>query len=63
MQLEPVVEDPLDVIERVRALLVPGELDALPDLLVGGVLAETLELTLEALELRGELRAAEQCDA
>ena len=51
VELEPVVEDPLDVVERVRALLVAGELDRAPDLLVGRVLAQPLELTLQALEL------------
>jgi hypothetical protein len=38
VELEPVVEDPLDVVERVRALLVPRELDRPPDLLVRRVL-------------------------
>ena len=51
MELEEVLEDPLDVVERVRPILVAGELDPLPDLLVGGVVLEPLELALEAFEL------------
>jgi hypothetical protein len=57
VELEPVLEDPLDVVQRVRALLVAGEQDAAPDLLVGRVLAEAFELPLEALELGRELRS------
>ena len=51
VELEEVLEDPLDVIERVRPFLMTGELDPLPDLLVGGVVLEPLELALQALEL------------
>ena len=32
MQLDPVVEQPVDVVERVRAILMPRELDGTPDL-------------------------------
>src|SRR5512145_2734838 len=63
VQLEPVVEDPLDVVERVRTLVVAGELDRAPDLLVRGLLAEALDLPLQPLELRGELRPAQELDA
>ena len=63
VQLEEVVEDPLDVVERVRPLLVAGELDPLPDLLVGRVVLQPLELPLQALELGREPRAAQQLDA
>ena len=51
VQLEPVVEDPGDVVERVRAILMARELDAMPDLLVAGVRSEPLELALQALRL------------
>ena len=62
VQLEEVVEDPLDVVERVRPLLVARELDALPDLLVRGVVLEPLELALQALELGREPRPAQELD-
>jgi hypothetical protein len=35
VQLDPVVEEPVDVVQRVRTILVPRELDGTPDLLVG----------------------------
>ena len=57
MQLDEVFEQALDVIERVRAVIVPRKLDELPDLLVGGALLDALELTLKALELTGQPRA------
>src|SRR6185437_14180046 len=57
---EPVVEEALDVVERVRPLLVAGELDGAPDLLVGRVLAHPVELTLKPVELSGEPGTAEQ---
>ncbi len=60
VQLEPVVEQPLDVIERVRTILVPRELDRAPDLVVGRLLSDPVELPLQAVELPGELRPAEQ---
>jgi len=60
VQLEPVVEQPLDVVERVGPLVVAGELDGTPDVLVGGVLLDAIELPLEPLELTGQLRAAEE---
>src|SRR5581483_3388240 len=60
VQLDPVLEDPRDVVQRVRAVRVPRELDGAPDLLVRRLRLELLELTLQALELAGELRAAEE---
>ena len=63
VQLEPVVEDPLDVVERVGPLLMPGQLDAPPDLLVARVRAEALELTLQPLGLRRQVRAAQASHA
>src|SRR5262249_16430614 len=63
VQLEPVVEEPLDVIEGVRPILGPRELDRAPDLLVAGLLDEVIELLLEPLEIALEARAAEQRQA
>ena len=63
VQLEPVVEDALDVVERVGPLLVPRELDAPPDLLVARVRAEALELALQPLGLRRQVRAAQTSHA
>ena len=63
VQLEPVVEDPLDVVERVRPLLVPRELDRVPDLLVGRLGLDPVELALQPLELAGEARAAQEIEA
>ena len=60
VQLEEVVEDPLDVVERVRPILVPRQLDRLPDLVVARLLLETVDLVLEPLELAGQLRPAEE---
>src|SRR5204862_8326412 len=60
VQLEPVVEQPLDVVERVRPVVVAGQLDLAPDLLVSGLLADPGDLPLEPLELAGDARAAEQ---
>src|SRR5262249_43314090 len=48
------------VVERVRTLVVPRELDGAPDLLVGRLLADPVELALQAVQLARELRAAEQ---
>src|SRR5262249_8595262 len=61
--LEPVVEQALDIVERVRPLVVPSELDLAPDLLVGRLLADPGDLALEPFQLPGDLRAAEQREA
>ena len=58
VQLEEVLQHALHVVERVGPLLVAGELDPLPDLLVGRIVLEPLELALEPLELRREPGAA-----
>src|SRR5438874_1693916 len=60
VQLEPVGQEALDVIECVRPLVVAGQLDLAPDLLVGRLLADPCDLPLEPLELAGEPRAPEQ---
>ena len=57
VQLDPVVEDPLDVVERVRPLRVPRELDERPDLVLGRVRArDRVELLLEPLLLAARRR-------
>ena len=63
VQLEEVLEDPLDVVERVRPVRVPSELDRLPDLLGARVRPDVVELILEARELTAELRAAQELHA
>ena len=63
VKLEPVVEHPFDVVERVGPVLMPRELDGAPDLLVGGVGAEVLELALEPLQLGRKARPAKQLHA
>ena len=63
MQLEEVVEDPLDVVERVRPLGVARELDRLPDLLGSRIGPKLVELLLQARELAGELRATQELHA
>src|SRR5205814_638795 len=47
VQLEPVLEQPFDIVERVRARVVARELDRAPDVLVRRLLLEPVELTLE----------------
>ena len=63
VELEEVVEDPLDVVEGVRTIDVASELDRLPDLLRGRIGLELVELILQACELAGELRAAQELHA
>ena len=63
VELDPVLEEPLDVIERIRAILVPRELDRPPDLLVGRRGLDALQLTLQLLEVGRQPRAAEQVEA
>ena len=63
VQLEEVVEDPLDVVERVRPVGMARELDRLPDLLGARLLLELVELILEPLELACELRTAQELHA
>ena len=60
VQLDEVVQQPLDVVERVRPLGMARELDGAPDLLVGDLRLHALELLLEPLEIAGYARAAEQ---
>src|SRR5918994_5006420 len=63
VQLHEVLEQPLDVVERVRAVVVPCELDKLPDFLVGSALLDALELALQALELTRQPRPPQKRQA
>jgi hypothetical protein len=58
VQLEPVVQQPLDVVERVRPVGMSRELDGEPDLLVARLRDDPVELLLQSLELARQLRAA-----
>ena len=60
VQLDPVLADPADVVERVRALLVAGQLDGAPDLVVARLGLHPLELALELRELALEAGPAEE---
>ncbi len=51
MQLDPVFDETLDVVERVGPLFVTRELDLLPDLVVRRLGRYALELLLQPLEL------------
>jgi hypothetical protein len=51
VEFHKVLEHSLDVIQRVRTLLVPSQLDRTPDLLIARSLLESVELALQALEL------------
>src|SRR5207253_940728 len=63
VHLEPVLEQPLHVVERVRPVRMACELDGAPDVLVGRLLGKAFELALELLDLRRQPRAAEKVDA
>jgi len=60
VELDPVLEEPLHIVERVRPILVTRELDGAPDLLVGRRRLDTLELPLQLLELSRKACPAEQ---
>ena len=62
VKLDPVVEQPLDVVERVRAVLVACKLDRAPDLFVRRRRLDALELALQLFELPGKPRASEQVE-
>ena len=59
-QIDKIGEEATDVVERVRPVRVAGQLDGAPDLLVARLGDNPIELPLQALELAGEPRAAEQ---
>src|SRR2546429_477893 len=59
-QLEPVIEQALYVVERMRPLIVARGLDVAPDVLVGRLLTDAGDLPLEPLELAGKAGPAGQ---
>src|SRR5205085_8092231 len=63
VQLDEVLEHPLDVVERVGPVRMARELDRAPDVRVGRLGDDPVELPLQALELAGEPRAAEERQA
>ena len=63
VELEEVLEDPLDVVERVRTVLVARQLDGAPDLGIGGLGLDPVELSLQPLELAREACAAKEIEA
>ena len=64
VQLDPVLEDLVDVVERVRAIGMSRQLDERPDLLLGGVLPrDGVELLAQPLFLSRDAGAVEQRQA
>src|SRR5262249_46461336 len=65
VQLDPVGEHALDVVERVRPVGVTSELDVFPDLLLGRgrLVAQRAKLSLQPLLLAGDLRPAQERQA
>ena len=63
VQLDEVLEHPLDVVEGVRPVGVTGELDRPPDLFVARLGDDPVELPLQALELSGKPGAAQERQA
>src|SRR2546422_5789215 len=63
VQLDEVIEQPFDIVERVRPLGMAGELDRAPDLLPRRLGLDALEVALQPFELAGDLRSAEEGQA
>src|SRR4029077_9441264 len=63
VQLDPVVEQAVDVVEGVWTVLVPRKLDGAPDLLIRRRRLDALELALQLLELARDTRATEEVQA
>ena len=60
VQLDPVVDETRDVVERVRPIRVARELDRPPDRLVGRLVLQAVELALAGGPPRPNARAAQQ---
>src|SRR5262249_5387004 len=60
VQLDPVLDEALHVVERVRAIRVTGELDRAPDRLVARVGLEPRQLALEPLALAHDADPAQE---
>src|SRR4029079_14733011 len=63
VQLDPVLEQPLDIVQRVGPVLMARQLDGARELLVGRRGLDALELALQLLELARQPCAAEQVEA
>ena len=64
VELDPVLEDHVDVVERIRAVGMARQLDERPDLLLGGVLPrDGVELLAQPLFLSRDAGAVEQRQA
>ena len=63
VQLDEVLQQALDVVEGVRTLRVTRELDQPPDLFVGGLLLDAIELSLKTLDLAGKTSATKEWQA
>src|SRR5204863_4392044 len=57
VQLEPVVDQPPNIVEGMGPVFLPGEQDRMPDLLVARLRNDSVELLLEAPEVALESRA------
>ena len=62
-QLDEVVADPLNVVEGVRTVRVPSELDRAPHLLGARLCGDALDLPLETRQLPGDADTAEEREA
>ena len=63
VELDEVLQDPFDVVERVRAIGVACELNRAPDLLVARLGDDSVELPLEPFQLTRQAGAAKQGQA
>jgi hypothetical protein len=60
VQLDEVVEDPLDVVERVGPVLVAREFDGVPDLVGARLGGDTVDLMLESGQLARDSDAPQE---
>ena len=60
VQLDEVVEDSLDVVQRVRPVLMAGKLDGAPDLVRARLLRDPVDLVLETGQLPGNADPAQK---
>ena len=60
VELDEVVENALDVVERVRTLLVPGQENRVPDVVLAGLVADPVELALQPAQLGRDAGTAQE---
>ena len=63
VQLDPIGQDPRDVVERVRTVGVPRQLDRAPDRLVARIQREPLQLALQPRRLARDPHSAQERQA